>query len=85
VALDLQLGNDIFLMLSPQGIDFATKNAISDFIQESSSSRRTDASSVIFRDKKTPDKNHFKKRVLSIDETPRSNKKRNRYLNHDSL
>lgn len=74
------------MMISPSGIDFASKHLISEFIQDSSSSRKTDTSSIYRKEKKTPEKNHFKKRVLSIDGQS-STKKRSekRYLNVDSL
>lgn len=73
------------MMLSPAGVDFATKNLISDFIQDNSS-RRTDASSLYRKEKKTPEKNQFKKRLLSIDAHSTSKKRsEKRYLNLDSL
>ena len=73
------------MMISPGGVDFATKGLISEFMQEVSS-RRTEASSVYKKEKKTPEKNHFSKRVLSIDGLS-STKKRSerRYLNKESL
>ena len=85
MALDFHLGPEIFMMISPAGIDFATKGLISEFMQETSS-RRTDASSRYKTEKKTPEKNHFSKRVLSIDgHTSTKKRSERRYLNKDSL
>lgn len=53
---------------------------------QDSASRRTDASSMYKKEKKTPEKNHFSKRVLSIDGyTAKKNKGEKRYLNIDAL
>ena len=86
MAIDFHFGNDIFMMISPNGIDFATKSLISEFIQDTTSSRKTDTSSIYRKEKKTPEKNHFKKRMLSIDnQTSTKKRSEKRYLNVDSL
>jgi hypothetical protein len=72
------------MMISPAGIDFATKGLISEFMQETSS-RRTDTTSMYKKEKKTPEKNHFSKRVLSIDQSSTKKRSEKRYLNKDSL